>query len=125
MVSASSVKPTIGATGPNVSSSRMRIPFLTPTNTVGSKNNPSFLLAADERLRALAEGIVNVRGDLLETLLVDERPDLCLIAHRIADAKLAHTASAIDRRTALNPARARRCGWRTRRSGRRCETSSP
>jgi hypothetical protein len=55
------------------------------------EEQPVFLVAADHGVRALADGIVDVRGDLREALLVDERAHLRLIAHGIADAKLAHT----------------------------------
>src|SRR6478609_5449056 len=68
MIAASSVKPTIGATGPNVSSSRMRIPCVTPVNSVGSKKRPSFLrpptIADAQLLDAVGHGIGERRLDL-------------------------------------------------------------
>ena len=101
------------------------MPLLTPTQQRRLEEQPVFPVAADDGVRALAEGVVDVRGDLLEALLVDERAHLGLIVHRIADAQLAHAVGHLLGERRLNPARARRCGSRRRRSGRRCETSTP
>ena len=60
-------------------------------------------MAADDGVRALAERIVDVRGDLVEALPVDERAHLRLIAHRIADAKLAHAVGHLLGERRLNP----------------------
>ena len=78
---ASSTLPTvmIGAIGPNVSSRMTFMSRVTFVSIVGSKNRP-LCLPPHEHLRALRDGIVDLVADLVELLLVDDRPDAVRIS---------------------------------------------
>ena len=80
----------IGATGPNVSSSRMRMPAVIPVRTVGEKNSPLRASSSDHGARPLGHGVLHVRRHLLEPVPIDQRPHLRLRIHRIADPQTFH-----------------------------------
>ena len=116
-----------GARGPKISSVANRSSPAWPRSRWSARRRcrPACRAAAGGDLAALVARVGDELLDLLDRVRVDHRALLDPVLAPVADLqRLGRGASASRRRRHGRPP-ARRCGWRRRRSGPHCGTSTP